>query len=137
MWLAGAYITCVGIVAMNGANKTAVESPHNLKAENSFEAHQEAKNERAQFLKFMATYGKSYASSEQETDERFEIFRSNLAKINAHNELDAPFTLGVNQFSDLSEEEFQKRHQGVMLPQQKKKDRMYNRLFLASSPTEK
>ena len=45
-------------------------------------------------------------------DERFAIFHDNYNKIQAHNNhideegRSPPFTLGINQFSDMTEEEF-------------------------------
>ena len=57
-------------------------------------------------------------------DERFDIFRENYGKIQAHNDhtdeegRSPPFSLGINQFSDLTEEEFMAdRFGGVKLPQ--------------------
>ena len=54
----------------------------------------------------MATYGKTYASEEGVFEGRFQIFRENLRKIEEHDVEDSGFELGLNQFSDLSEEEF-------------------------------
>ena len=56
-------------------------------------------------------------------DERFDIFRENYGKIQAHNNhideegRQPPFSLGINQFSDMTEEEFMAdRFGGVKLP---------------------
>lgn len=49
------------------------------------------------FLEFISQYGKT-DYTEQEFNNRFEIFKANLIKINAHNSLgdEADFQMGVN-----------------------------------------
>ena len=63
-------------------------------------------NEWTHFTNFQERFRKSYDSiSALET--RFQIFRSNLNEILTHNaDTSQNFTLGVNQFSDLTREEF-------------------------------
>jgi len=69
----------------------------------------------------MATYGKTYASEDSAMEERFQIFRENLRKIEEHNAEEAGFELGLNQFSDLSEAEFQATYlSGLALPERQK-----------------
>ena len=66
---------------------------------------------RLEYFKFVATYGKSYASMEH-MDERYEAFKHNFGKISDHNSsVDesgrlAPFRMAINRFSDMTEEEF-------------------------------
>jgi C1A family cysteine protease len=63
-------------------------------------------NDWKDFSLFRDRFRKMY-SSDEEIDERFEIFRSNVRSIIEHNIVPGQnFTLGVNQFSDLTPEEF-------------------------------
>lgn len=62
-------------------------------------------NELAQFEEFKTTYGKIYAL--EENVYRFGVFINNLKKINQHNaDKTQTYTMGVNQFSDMTNEEF-------------------------------
>ncbi|CAH1112855.1 unnamed protein product [Psylliodes chrysocephalus] len=58
---------------------------------------------------FKATHGKSYENIDEEKV-RFQIFQDNVQKINAHNALYEAglktYTMAVNQFSDLTAQEF-------------------------------
>jgi len=59
-----------------------------------------------QFNNFQERFSKRY-SSVLELEQRFEIFRSNLRNIVLHNlDMTQNFTMGVNQFTDLTPEEF-------------------------------
>ena len=56
----------------------------------------------AQFTNFQERFSKKYESV-QELEDRFNIFRSNFNEIIAHNlDIDQNFTMGVNQFTDLT-----------------------------------
>ena len=58
------------------------------------------------YLNFIATYGKQY-SSKSHASKKYEIFKSNYKKIEEHNvHTAAPFVMGVNQFADMTAEEF-------------------------------
>jgi len=59
----------------------------------------------AEFNKFMSQYGKTYATA-TEKETRFEIFSVNYARIVKSNLENKHFTLGVNQFADLTDDEF-------------------------------
>ena len=63
-------------------------------------------DEWKEFTKFQETFSKRYESI-QELDLRFQVFRSNLRDIILHN-LDTTqnFTMAVNQFTDLTADEF-------------------------------
>ncbi|GAM25572.1 hypothetical protein SAMD00019534_087470 [Acytostelium subglobosum LB1] len=65
-------------------------------------------NQEKKFLNFQTKYQKQYASFEY--NERFEIFKTNLARINELNalakSLKSSAKFGVNAFADLSVEEF-------------------------------
>jgi len=56
------------------------------------------------FIDFLARYGRSYASK-SEAGTRYQAFRENYLAIQKH-EGRTGYTLGVNQFSDMTEEEF-------------------------------
>ncbi|CAG9330559.1 unnamed protein product [Blepharisma stoltei] len=61
--------------------------------------------EEQEFRDYMDKYQKSYESDE-EYGMRFKIFRDNLAYIRIFNSLGNSWTLGVNQFADMSFSEF-------------------------------
>ena len=66
---------------------------------------------KQEYLKFVATYGKSYVSMDH-MDERYGVFKQNYLKIARHNNSSdeigrpAPFKMAVNRFTDMTEEEF-------------------------------
>lgn len=57
-----------------------------------------------QFIGFVKEYNKQYATGE--VFKRFNIFKKNLAVIEAHDADAAGYTMAINKFSDLSQEEF-------------------------------
>lgn len=62
------------------------------------------------FQEFLVKYGRSYASK-TEVEERFDIFAANLESINNHNDnAESGYRMAVNQFADLTEEEFSQRY---------------------------
>ncbi|XP_060520860.1 cystein proteinase inhibitor protein salarin-like [Cylas formicarius] len=80
-------------------------------------------NHNAQYERGQTTYrekhGKSYETADEEAN-RFKIFQDNLKKIREHNEKfekgEVTWTQGVNQFTDLTPDEFKTRHTGGILP---------------------
>jgi len=64
-----------------------------------------------QFAQFKEKFGKTYLTR-SEHQLRFDIFKTNLRKIEEHNKSGASWTMGVNQFSDLTDAEFQSMHMG-------------------------
>lgn len=58
-----------------------------------------------EFLKFISLHNKEYETT-NEFNFRREIFAKNLETINEHNSKKRSYTLGVNQFTDMSDEEF-------------------------------
>merc|ERR1719356_1218612 len=64
-----------------------------------------------QFAQFKEKFGKTYLTR-SEHQLRFDIFETNLKKIEEHNKSGASWTMGVNQFSDLTDAEFQTLHMG-------------------------
>jgi C1A family cysteine protease len=61
--------------------------------------------EESEFREFMMIYGKSY-KSEEEYQTRFRVFLDNLAIIRIHNQLPHDWLLGMNEYADLSLNEF-------------------------------
>ncbi|CAN6300475.1 unnamed protein product [Urochloa humidicola] len=58
------------------------------------------------FLRWQAAYNRSYATAE-EGERRFQVYRRNMEHIEATNRAgNLTYTLGENQFADLTEEEF-------------------------------
>ncbi|KAH6823062.1 aleurain-like protease [Perilla frutescens var. hirtella] len=64
------------------------------------------------FVRFAHRYGKRYVSDE-EVQRRFEIFAENLKMIKSHNKKKLSYTMGVNEFSDLTWDEFRKHKLGA------------------------
>lgn len=64
-----------------------------------------------EFTKFQDNFNKFYETIE-EHEKRFDIFRNNFQEIITHNFNDHNFTLGVNQFSDLTRDEFKQMYMG-------------------------
>ena len=63
-------------------------------------------SDQKEFMLFRDRFNKIYAS-EKDFSARFEVFKSNMRSIIQHNSVpDQNFTLGINQFSDLTSEEF-------------------------------
>jgi len=69
-------------------------------------------DEWLQFANFQERFSKRYQNL-QELEARFEIFRANLRNIILHNlDLKQNFTMGINQFTDLTPEEFKLQYVG-------------------------
>lgn len=64
------------------------------------------------FDEFVASFGRSY-SSKAERSKRFDIFAANLAKIEGANARGFSHTLAVNEFADVSPDEFAAQHFGM------------------------
>lgn len=60
---------------------------------------------------WMAQYGRIYMDETYKA-ERFEIFRENLMRINTLNKMNRGFTLGLNEFADITNEEFRASRTG-------------------------
>ena len=65
---------------------------------------EESKNDKFLFTEFVAKFNKNLMDV-NEFEKRFETFKDNLRHMEAHNEIHG-FKLGINMFSDLSEDEF-------------------------------
>ncbi|GFS38159.1 xylem cysteine peptidase 2 [Actinidia rufa] len=64
------------------------------------------------FESWMAKHGKIYKSFEEKLH-RFEVFKDNLEHIDDRNKKIINYWLGLNEFADLSHEEFKKMHLGL------------------------
>jgi C1A family cysteine protease len=60
------------------------------------------------FDSFIQTHNKIY-QSQDEYNNRLEIFSKNIEFIHHHNQMNHSYTLGINQFTDLTSEEFKAR----------------------------
>jgi C1A family cysteine protease len=72
-----------------------------------------AANYEGQFLQFVRNYQKVYAD-DSETLDRFEIFKTNLDQINAHNAAGRSWTMAVNEWADQTWEEFSEGRLGYV-----------------------
>jgi C1A family cysteine protease len=72
---------------------------------------------RKEFSLFRERFSKIY-SNKEELETRFSVFRRNLMNILAHNaDSSQNFTMGVNQFTDLTPEEFKEQYVGGLKSQ--------------------
>jgi len=65
---------------------------------------------RESFADFKLRFNKVYLESEENT--RYNIFKENLDRVNAWDAEDRGFTIGINEFADLSSEEFVSLYNG-------------------------
>jgi len=71
----------------------------------------------ASFKEFCAKYHKYSAGSDPDVVAfRLGVYYSNYKKISDHNSLGKPYTMGENQFMDLTHEEFKKHYLGLKMP---------------------
>jgi len=73
-------------------------------------------SDKKQFLDFVQTHKKTYSSVE-ETVNRFSTFVDNLRIIEAHNAKKDTWFMAVNQFADMTTEEFNTMYKGLQQPQ--------------------
>uniref|UniRef100_A0A0D9YKN8 Uncharacterized protein n=1 Tax=Oryza glumipatula TaxID=40148 RepID=A0A0D9YKN8_9ORYZ len=66
------------------------------------------------FEKFMAKYRKAYSSLEEKL-RRFEVFKDNLNHIDEENKKITGYWLGLNEFADLTHDEFKAAYLGLTL----------------------
>jgi C1A family cysteine protease len=87
---------------------TAYSAQGNFRTDNLIAENDEWK----QFSNFQEKFSKKYANLE-ELESRFQVFRSNLRNIIVHNlDLNQNFTMGINQFTDLTPQEFKEQFVG-------------------------
>jgi len=66
---------------------------------------------RTRFLEFKFAYGKTYVESEE--THRYECFKANLDFVNAWDAEAKGFEVGINEFADLSNDEFNSLYNGI------------------------
>ena len=100
-------ILLLSLLAMTGAALFFVSQASNTKVDTDRQVKAE------QFANFRAEYNKEYTSA-SELEYRFAVFMDTLKVIENHNNKgDSSYTLGVNQFSDLTFEEFTAKYLGL------------------------
>lgn len=65
---------------------------------------------RHAFADFLEEFDKVYA--EEEVPQRFKTFEENYRRVLEHNTMASPYTQSINEFADLTEEEFAAKHLG-------------------------
>ncbi|KAK3002459.1 hypothetical protein RJ639_022099 [Escallonia herrerae] len=87
------------------------------------------------FESWMSKHGKAYQSIEEKL-QRFEIFKDNLKHIDESNKKTSNYWLGLNEFADLSHEEFQNMYLGlnVQLPKRQGSDEEFTYRDFADLP---
>lgn len=63
------------------------------------------------FMEFMLKYQKQYSSSDFAA--RYNIFKKNVDFIDSHNAAGLSYTVAINQFADLTQEEFSAQYKGL------------------------
>jgi hypothetical protein len=102
----------VGLVALTGFTSVISESATQLYSSLGSMNDQEVIKA---YLNFVAEYGRVQASHSKH-NQKYEVFKANYQKIKRHNEqADVPFVMSVNQFTDMTTEEFDKLL-GVEIP---------------------
>ncbi|KAG8639724.1 hypothetical protein MANES_14G165000v8 [Manihot esculenta] len=70
------------------------------------------------YEQWMIRYGRIYEDSDEQ-HRRFQIFKHNVALVEAFNAVEnKSFNININQFADLTQEEFKKYYLGARLPSQ-------------------
>lgn len=77
------------------------------------------------FDSWMSKHGKVYKSLEEKL-RRFEVFKDNLKHIDETNKKRSSYWLGLNEFADLSHEEFKATHLGLRTNLPEKRDASSN-----------
>ncbi|KAL2609161.1 hypothetical protein R1flu_027734 [Riccia fluitans] len=73
----------------------------------------------ALFSAWEKKHGKKYLSDE-ERSHRMKVFKENLEYIDAHNKEESSYSLGLNRFADLTNEEYRKTFLGTRLDREKR-----------------
>lgn len=74
------------------------------------------------FESWMSKHGKSYESFKEKL-KRFEIFKDNLKHIDETNRERSSYWLGLNEFADLSHQEFKEKYLGVRTDLPRRRER--------------
>ncbi|GAB2232880.1 hypothetical protein Droror1_Dr00011945 [Drosera rotundifolia] len=95
-----AFIFAVGLFASNVASSRLLSSELSMT-----ERHEQ----------WIKQYGRVYKNA-AEKQRRFEIFKKNIEYIENMNKMNRSFSLGLNAFTDLTNEEFRASHNGYRRP---------------------
>ncbi|PSE33333.1 hypothetical protein C7G60_18605, partial [Acinetobacter baumannii] len=69
------------------------------------------------YERWLAKHGKVYNENNLDQKQaRFHIFKDNLLYIDAHNRRNESYSLGLNEFADLTNDEFKSMYVGTLLP---------------------
>ena len=71
------------------------------------------------FVVYSHVYSKAYETL-SDLVKRFTAFKENLSRIHEHNSKKLNYTFGVNEYTDMTREEFKQRHPGCTRPKPKK-----------------
>lgn len=76
-----------------------------------------------EYLTFLSRYQKVYSGHQETVINKYQVFRENFQKMEEHNAIeDVPYQMGINQFSDLTDEEAEQTiASGVVIPKEKTK----------------
>lgn len=97
----------VGSLAIVGTiAAVAIFSTDAIKSSTNFLAEEDGEVEvKRNFQNFLNKHNKNYLTK-TEYDARYGVFKQNLAKIKAHKDGEDGYSLGLNKFADMSEDEF-------------------------------
>lgn len=86
------------------------------------------------FNEWAEMHGKSYEPTER--DFRITVFNENVAKIEAHNAKNLSWTMGLNQFADLTADEFKARFTGgIRVPKKSLRAKAVGPFNVTANPT--
>jgi len=93
-----------GVVGLVALSSTFSVAPKQELFQQNEESDPEVMNA---YIQFISEYGRSYASKQHATD-KFKVFKRNYETIKEHNKHESvmPFVMKVNQFADMTAEEF-------------------------------
>lgn len=73
-----------------------------------------------QYLQFIAKYGKTDMQNLDEFNQKYDVFKQNYKRIVDHNAIeDSGFTLEINKFADMTDEEFISKYTGAIVPKER------------------
>ena len=70
------------------------------------------------FQTFLAEHNRNYEADPQEMGRRFSIFKENMDHINRHDPEEHGFSLGLNMFADMTDDEFMARYANPVIEEQ-------------------
>ena len=104
-------IAIVSATAVVGALAALATTQHNSPSGTFLQQKGSDYQAKLKFNQFLSSHNKNYLTQE-EYDARFEIFHQNLAIVQNHDAAAEGFSIAINAFSDLSQEEFSRQKLG-------------------------